>query len=76
MKKAISIRWDILGAQLAAGSDEDQAEFFKGFIQELDTWDSQYQREMQMHSIAANMREYDKAALSKTLPCIWFKEEK
>ena len=40
----ISIKWDFLGAKLAALSDDEQALFFRGFAFELSKYETQYAR--------------------------------
>ena len=45
---AVTINWYLIGAKLANLSDDEQGEFFKGFTDELLTWDTHCERERQM----------------------------
>ena len=51
MIDTIDIKWDMLGAKLASLSDNEQSKFFTGFAKELASFDTHYNREMQMMSV-------------------------
>ena len=72
---SINIKWDFLGAELAALSDEEQSEFFKGFARELNSYESNYAKDMQMASVNMKLSEEDKAILREHLPNIWYSGE-
>ena len=71
----ISIKWDFLGAKLAALSDDEQALFFKGFAFELSKYETQYAREAQMLAIQRKLSGDVQKTLEETLPCLWYKEK-
>jgi len=62
MNEAIKIDWKLLGAKLANLSSNEQAEFFKGFVDEVMTWESHATMEMQMayirEELTPTQREY------------------
>jgi hypothetical protein len=49
--KALNIKWDVLGAQLANLSDEEQRAFLRGFAQEMNKYPTEYQRDLQLAAI-------------------------
>ena len=57
MQKSIDINWEILGAQLANLDDGVQADFFKGFTNEMATWNTRAQAEMQCIRINEQLTE-------------------
>ena len=64
MIESVSIKWRCLGAELARLSDDEQHEFFSGFINEIYTFPTHYQSEMQLISIASKLTEKEKQNLS------------
>lgn len=54
--EVININWRVLGAQLARMSDDEQYEFFSGFADEMNKYETFHQRDMQLCYI----REYDR----------------
>lgn len=48
MIEEITINWEVLGAKLARLSSVEQQEFFKGFTNEVLTYDTHFQAETQM----------------------------
>ena len=42
------IDWEQVGAQLANESDNEQVEFFKSFVKEMNSWGTHYQTQMQL----------------------------
>ena len=60
LKSSVSINWEAAGAELAALSDNEQSEFFKGFFAELKTWNSFAKVEMQMEYIRVKLSDEDK----------------
>jgi len=64
MLEEITINWTALGAKLAVMSDEEQSDFFRGFINEIDSWDTHYKKEMQLVSIACKLTDKEKELLS------------
>ena len=67
MLKAIDIKWDLLGAELAILSDHEQGAFFHGFAQELKAYKSSYKRQMQMAFTADKLTKEDKEILEESL---------
>ena len=47
MKQSIDVNWELLGAELANLSDEEQGAFFRGFAIELKHYPSHHAAEMQ-----------------------------
>lgn len=72
MLNAIEIKWDVIGAKLAALSDEEQFKFFTGFARELEGYDTHYQREMQMLSIRDKLDSKARLTLEKYFPALWY----
>lgn len=66
MKKGIitEIDWKYIGAILANESDEDQAMFFKSFVQEAKKYGTSYQTYYQMASIGSKLTEEEKELIS------------
>ena len=60
----LNISWAQLGAELANSNDDDQSEFFKGFVKECMSWETRHQAEMQMCSIASRLSDDEKEFLS------------
>ena len=77
MINTIEIKWDLLGAYLASGSDTEQAAFFKGFAKELGSpsFGSHYAREMQMMHTNDKLDKDTKKTLEEYLPALWYKED-
>jgi len=61
--EAIEIKWDLLGAKLAAGNDDEQTEFFKGFAFELDKFETKYKIQLQMSYVANKLTRKEKDIL-------------
>jgi hypothetical protein len=75
MENEVEFNWAVLGARLVSLNDNEQAEFFKGFAIELASWDTHYQREMQMHYIGNKLSPKIKETLEKYLSTLWYKDE-
>ena len=56
--------WGHLGALVATRNDTEQAEFFKGFIKELKSFETNWQADMQLTYIAKHLSDDDKSYLS------------
>lgn len=76
MLDTIKINWDLLGAKFALLSDEEQAQFFKGFAFELGKYESSYKREMQMFLVADKLNKREKDVLAEALSCLWYEDIK
>lgn len=74
MLNTIEIKWDLLGAKLAALGDDEQSKFFMGFARELASFETHYQREVQMISVGDKLDERAKQTLEKYLPAMWYKD--
>lgn len=74
MKEPIEYKWDLIGAKLANLSDDEQSQFFMGFAKEIDSWETHYQKEMQMVSINKKLTKDVVEILVKYLPTICYKE--
>ena len=57
------VDWKLLGAELARKDDAEQAEFFKGFVEEAKTYGTNHQTDMQMASIGALLTREEKEIL-------------
>lgn len=57
------IDWQQVGAQLAQSSDDEQAEFFKAFVKECNTWGTRYQVEMQLAGVNQKLTTEEKQTL-------------
>ncbi len=66
MRNGMLIDWATAGALLAAGDDNDQAEFFKSFAKEVQTYPTHHQQEIQMCFINKKLTE-DERALFATI---------
>ena len=66
MRKGIrtSIDWSLVGAELAQSDDNDQAEFFKAFVKEAQTYGTHYQTEMQLMSINQKLTNEEKELIA------------
>lgn len=74
MIKSIQINWEVLGAQFANLSDEEQGAFFNGLSRELKHWESCHQKQMQGSMIADKINDQDKKELETFLGMLWFKD--
>ena len=74
MINTIEINWELLGAKLAALSDNEQSEFFKGFARELDGFESHHSREMQMAYVNGKLDNKSKMTLKRYFPMIWWED--
>lgn len=74
MKELVNMNWDVIGAKLAALSDNEQALFFTGFAKELDHYDTHFQKETQMLYIKDKLTEKTKKTLEEYFPSLWFKD--
>jgi len=63
--------WEYVGALLAHEDDDAQAAFFKGFVKEVNTFDTRHQTEMQLISVSNKLTDAEK----ETLSAISFREE-
>jgi hypothetical protein len=71
MKDLIEFKWDLLGAKLGSLSDEEQSAFFKGFAKELDSFESNYYKQIQMTSVKKLLDKKTKDVLKKYFPSLW-----
>ena len=74
MIKSVSINWEVLGAQFANMSDEEQGSFFKGLSRELKHWDSANQKQMQGAMVSDKLNDQDKKELETFLGMLWYKD--
>ena len=74
MNKSIDVKWDLLGAELALLSDNEQSKFFIGFAEGLREYPTSYSRQMQMHMVADKLSSSQKDLLEE-LSCLWFKND-
>jgi hypothetical protein len=72
---AVNIEMEAFGAQFANMDDSEQAAFFKGIAGEVRRWESTYNAQMQFHSVSRLVKKEDRDLLSKTLACVWYKED-
>lgn len=75
MKDLLEIDWGMMGAKVATLSDEQQALFFEGFVKELDSWETHYQKEMQMMYINSKLSNKAKEILKKYLSSLWYEDK-
>lgn len=75
MKNEIEFNWFLIGAKIANSSDEAQSEFFRGFANEVDSWETHSQKELQMIMINKKLTQKIKDILEKYLPAIYYKGE-
>jgi hypothetical protein len=69
-KQGIIYDWKFLGAVLANDDESVQADFFKAFIKEINTWGTRMQREMQLIWVNKRLTDEEKELLA----CLSFKE--
>ena len=74
MSDIVNIDWQLLGARLVNLSDEEQSLFFKGFLNELDTLPSHYEKEMQMVHIRFKLTDKEKKLAKNYLNTIGWEE--
>ena len=74
MDKTIKIDWKAMGAKLASSSDKDQGEFFEGFAFEIDSFDTEFDKMMQMTYVQNFIKEKYQKILKKYVPQLWYKE--
>lgn len=72
MKETVVSNLDILGAELAGLSSVEQAEFFKGFLRELDSFGSVYKTECQMFAIKELLTKDEQEWAEKYISCLWY----
>lgn len=63
MRHPVMIDWKVLGAMLAEQEDKTQAEFFKCFLAEMDSWPTKYQKDMQLTSIGVLLSDSEQDAI-------------
>lgn len=51
----ITPQWGMVGATLAQADDHAQVEFFKAFAKEVNSYDTNWGREMQLAAISAKL---------------------
>lgn len=73
MKNEIEFNWYLIGAKLASLTDEEQSQFFTGFANELESWETHSQREMQMCYVNSKLKDKIKKTLKNYLPTLWYK---
>jgi len=62
--------WEAIGALLAQKSDIEQTKFFQSFIKEIETYDTNLSKEMQLMSINNKLTDREKELLS----CLSYRE--
>ena len=72
MNNFLTIDWRLLGAKLATLTCVEQSEFFKGFGDELKTFESNCAIDRQMFFIRDRLSDKHKEFLKEYLPSIWF----
>lgn len=63
MRQPVVIDWKVLGALLAEQDDKTQAEFFKCFLAEMDSWPTKYQKDMQLATIGRLLSDAEQEAI-------------
>lgn len=58
------VDWGYVGAVLARGGDDEQAEFFKAFVKECRSWGTEYQVQTQLAAINNKLTGEEKRALA------------
>ncbi len=71
MKNAIEFNWELLGAKVVNLPEADQALFFKGFANELDSLESHCLKETRMIDVGKQLNIDVKRVLKKYLPVTW-----
>lgn len=75
MLESISINWKLMGAKLARLSDNEQVEFFTGFVKEMQAYESNQAAQMQLcyvnHALKEDVREW----MRDNLGCLWIDED-
>lgn len=56
--------WGYIGAKLAQVDDNEQAEFFRAFVEEIKTFETQHQRDVQLSAIGSKLSNEEKKYLS------------
>jgi hypothetical protein len=56
--------WEIIGALLAQKSSDEQIKFFKGFVREIETYDTNMAKEMQLIYVGNGLTDREKELLS------------
>ena len=74
MIKSMTINWEVLGAQFAGLSDDEQGLFFAGLARELKHWESTHQKQMQGSMVSDKLKDADKIELETFLSMLWYKE--
>ena len=65
MKKGIvPLDWELIGAMLANGGDDEQVPFFKSFLNEMRSWGTNHQIHFQLASIARQLNSADRELMS------------
>ncbi len=55
--------WSLAGAELARQDDETQAQFFKSFLKECNTWGTHHQVEIQLSFINGKLTKEEREQL-------------
>jgi len=55
--------WELYGALLAQGDDQEQIAFFKAFLKECKSWGTEYQVQMQLADINRGLTAEEREAL-------------
>jgi len=63
-KGMVSFDWTLIGAMCADEGSDSQVEFFKGFLNEMRSWGTNYQIEFQLTEIAKCLTSADRELLS------------
>ena len=64
MQNGMLIDWKLAGAMLANADDNDQAEFFKTFVNECLSWGTFHQAQIQLANVNQKLDERDRRLLS------------
>jgi hypothetical protein len=63
-KGIVPLDWSLIGSMLANEGDNEQAEFLKALLNEMRTWGTNFQIEMQLCHIASKLSSADRELLS------------
>jgi hypothetical protein len=58
------IDWAQVGKMLANGGDDEQVEFFRGFVKEMKSWDNNRQAEMQLLHVNKQLTADERSMIS------------
>jgi len=59
-----TLDWKYIGAKLARETDKEQSDFFKGFVQECNSWGTNYEVQKQLSFINQKLTKDERETLS------------